>query len=67
MNFVFSLSNHPCLDWTEREHHIAGALGAAILEMCLKNDWIRRKQNSREVIITSLGERTFKEELKVAL
>ncbi len=58
---------HSCLDWTEREHHIAGALGAAILEMCLKKDWIRRKQNSREIIITPLGERKFKEELKVTL
>lgn len=57
---------HPCLDWTEREHHIAGALGTAILEICLKNDWIRRKQNSREIIITALGEKKLQEELKIS-
>ena len=56
---------HPCLDWTEREHHIAGALGKAILEICLKNDWVRRKNNSREIIITTLGKKKLKEELKI--
>jgi len=47
---------HKCMDWTERKHHIAGALGAAILEHFLKNDWIRRKQNTREIVLTALGE-----------
>jgi DNA-binding transcriptional ArsR family regulator len=47
---------HQCLDWSERKHHIAGALGATILEVMLINDWLRRKNdNSREVIITPKG------------
>lgn len=56
---------HQCMDWTERKHHIAGALGAAILDHFFKNDWIRRKQNSREVVITALGEMKLFNELKL--
>ncbi len=58
---------HPCIDWTERKHHLAGALGAAILETFLKNDWIRRKQNTREIVITALGERELLEKFKVTI
>lgn len=47
---------HPCMDWTERRHHLAGALGAALLETFLQKDWIRRKQATRELLITTLGE-----------
>ena len=32
----------PCLDWTERRHHLAGALGAALFDTMLANNWIRR-------------------------
>ncbi|TJY36047.1 ArsR/SmtB family transcription factor [Pontimicrobium aquaticum] len=58
---------HKCLDWTERRHHIAGALGAAILKNFLEKDWIRRKQNTREVIVTSLGESMLSEKLKIMI
>lgn len=47
----------PCLDWSERRYHIAGALGAALLDLMLADDWIRRTQNSRAVIITATGEK----------
>lgn len=56
---------HKCMDWTERKHHIAGALGAAILENFLKNDWLRRKRNTREILITSLGEIKLFDKLKI--
>jgi DNA-binding transcriptional ArsR family regulator len=46
----------PCLDWSERKHHLAGSLGAALLEMMLANDYIRRIKNSRAVIFTAKGE-----------
>src|SRR5690606_20299097 len=55
---------HKCLDWTERKHHIAGALGAAILEKFLENDWIRKKTNTRGIVVTALGELKLFEELK---
>lgn len=46
---------HKCLDWTEKSYHLGGALGAAFMEMMFKNDWIRRKQHSREVLLTAKG------------
>ena len=46
----------PCLDWTERKHHLAGALGAALLNQMLSFNWIRKKSNSRIVILTAKGE-----------
>lgn len=41
-----------CLDWTERRNHLAGSLGAEILNFMLKKDLIRKVKNSREVMIT---------------
>jgi DNA-binding transcriptional ArsR family regulator len=29
----------PCLDWTERRHHIAGAVGTALCTHCLERGW----------------------------
>jgi hypothetical protein len=45
----------PCLDWTERRHHLAGALGAALLEKMLEAHWLRRTAHSRAVLLTSRG------------
>jgi DNA-binding transcriptional ArsR family regulator len=45
----------PCLDWSERRYHIAGALGAVLLSYMLEKDWVRRISNSREIMITSKG------------
>lgn len=56
-----------CLDWSERKHHVAGALGASLLIMMMEKDWIRRKRNSREVIITPLGKMELKNRLEVEI
>ena len=32
----------PCLDWSERRHHIAGSLGTSLLDKILSSDWIRK-------------------------
>jgi len=45
----------PCLDWTERRHHLAGALGAALLEKMLEAHWLRRTAQSRAVVVTAKG------------
>jgi DNA-binding transcriptional ArsR family regulator len=45
----------PCLDWTERRHHLAGALGAALLEKMLAAHWLRRTAQSRAVVVTARG------------
>jgi predicted transcriptional regulator len=47
----------PCLDWSERRYHMAGALAAAMLDHMISADWIRRQKSSRAVTITSKGER----------
>ena len=36
-----------CLDWSERRHHLAGSLGAALLARCLELGWLRRTRDSR--------------------
>lgn len=45
----------PCLDWSERQYHMAGAVGAALLDKMLQDDWMRRMRNSRAVVITAKG------------
>ena len=50
----------PCLDWGERRHHLAGALGAALMQHCFDLRWARRVANSRVVAFTPLGERELR-------
>lgn len=44
-----------CLDWSERRNHLAGALGRALLDYFLANDWIRRLPGSRALALTPRG------------
>ena len=46
-----------CLDWSEREPHIAGALGAALLTRLFDLGWIQRMPASRAVEVTLAGRR----------
>ncbi len=48
-----------CLDWSEREPHIAGALGAALLTRLFDLGWIQRMPSSRAVEVTLTGRRGF--------
>lgn len=45
----------PCLDWSERRPHIAGALGAALARRCFELHWIARVKDSRAVTVTPAG------------
>lgn len=47
----------PCLDWSERRPHIAGRVGALMLEHLRKRHWIRTVPNSRTVFFTLAGQR----------
>ena len=49
----------PCLDWTERRHHLAGTLGAALCEHCLRAGWLQRSRDSRALTITADGRAAF--------
>jgi hypothetical protein len=52
-----------CLDWTERRHHLAGALGAALATGFLERGWIERLPGSRAVRVTVSGRRALAREL----
>jgi hypothetical protein len=54
-----------CLDWSERELHVAGALGAAITARLFELDWIRRRDGNRSVELTARGRTALAGELGV--
>ena len=57
----------PCLDWSERRPHLAGAIGAALCSHCFNNGWIRRLEGTRAVSVTPNGLRQLRETFGVSL
>ncbi len=57
----------PCMDWTERRHHLAGGLGAALADEFLRRDWVRRQEGSRIVTVTPSGHAGLAEWLGIDL
>ena len=45
-----------CLDWSVRRHHIAGALGAAILDEIIERGWAEQRRSSRVLEFSKYGE-----------
>lgn len=45
-----------CLDWSERRHHLAGALGSALLGRIEQLGWARRLAGSRVMAFEASGE-----------
>lgn len=45
----------PCLDYTARRPHLAGALGAAVTAALLDRQWIKRESGRRAILLTSGG------------
>lgn len=54
-----------CLDWSERRMHLAGALGAAVLDRLFVLRYARREAGSRAVTLSPRGE-SFVERLELA-
>ncbi len=52
-----------CLDWSERRHHVAGALGSGLLARLLDLAWIEHVDGSRAVRVTAAGREGFKRSL----
>ena len=48
-----------CLDWSERRHHLAGALGAALLARLVELGWAKRARDSRVVSLTPSGQQAL--------
>ncbi len=44
-----------CLDWSERRSHLAGHLGAVLLQKMLTENWLKKIRFSRELVLTSKG------------
>jgi DNA-binding transcriptional ArsR family regulator len=57
----------PCVDWSERRLHLAGALGAALAGRCLELGWVARVRDSRALKISATGERGFREAFDITL
>jgi DNA-binding transcriptional ArsR family regulator len=53
----------PCLDWSERRHHLAGALGAALLAVMVERKWVRKLKQSRVTVLTAEGQLALHREL----
>jgi DNA-binding transcriptional ArsR family regulator len=49
-----------CLDWSVRRHHLAGALGAALLEEVFQRGWAGQRGSSRIVDFSKTGEAALK-------
>lgn len=52
---------HPCLDWSERRHHVAGALGAGLLARMVHLGWVSHRPTSRAVTVCDEGKRGLAE------
>lgn len=49
-----------CLDWSARRTHLAGTLGAAILDKIVTEKWARRETASRVIRFTPPGRTAFR-------
>jgi DNA-binding transcriptional ArsR family regulator len=54
-----------CLDWSERELHVAGGLGAALTARLFELGWIERREANRSVAVTEEGSALLQERLGV--
>lgn len=55
-----------CLDWSARRHHLAGSLGAALLERFFALGWARRARRSRAVVFTAQGEFELRRQFRLS-
>jgi DNA-binding transcriptional ArsR family regulator len=55
-----------CMDWTERRPHLAGSLGASVLELFVRKRWVTRNANDRALRVTPDGARELRRRLGLA-
>ena len=56
-----------CLDWSERRHHLAGALGVALASRMIELGWLSRIRQTRALRITDRGAAAFRAEFGLEL
>lgn len=54
-----------CVDWSEQRHHLAGALGAALLTAMVENRWLVRARGNRAVRPTDEGRDALRSRLDI--
>jgi DNA-binding transcriptional ArsR family regulator len=57
----------PCLDWSERHDHLAGALGAALTSALFARGWLLRVPGGRAVRLTAEGQAGLQRELGLSV
>jgi hypothetical protein len=57
----------PCVDWSERRFHIAGAVGAGLAQRLFGLGWIARVRDGRTLVITPAGRRNLAQTFGVLL
>ena len=54
-----------CLDWTERQHHLAGPLGTQMLRRCCDLGWLTKTPSSRVVQLSPSGRDSLHQKLGI--
>ncbi|QED49346.1 ArsR/SmtB family transcription factor [Cytobacillus dafuensis] len=57
--------SHACLDWSERHHHLAGALGNELMKRFFDLSWIVQVPSIRAVKVTDKGKVGFKQHFNI--
>jgi DNA-binding transcriptional ArsR family regulator len=56
-----------CVDWSEQDHHLSGALGAALTARLFDLGWVNRLPRTRAVLVTDDGRRGLGEHFGLVL
>ncbi|MFX3673559.1 MAG: ArsR/SmtB family transcription factor [Paenisporosarcina sp.] len=59
--------SHACLDWSERHHHLAGALGLGLMTRFLELGWIVQVPSIRAVKVTDKGKLGFRQYFNIIM
>lgn len=56
-----------CMDWSMRRPHLAGALGAALLQSAISREWVTQDLDSRALGVTPKGRKALASRFGIAL
>jgi DNA-binding transcriptional ArsR family regulator len=57
----------PCIDWTERRRHLAGAVAARLLDRLFEIGWIVRGAEGRAAVLTPIGRQGLRDSFGIDL
>lgn len=55
-----------CLDWSERQPHLGGPLGASFMEAACEREWFVRHTGTRALELTAIGVKALRSELALS-